>query len=145
MTSQAKIESNRRNALRSTGPRSTNGKARSRGNARKHGLAIPVSRDDSVVGELTTMAETFGQLLENAEAARLVAEAQLELIRVQRKRTDAINHTIDEVNRRNDTVSVEEWKALGPAAALEPIAAFDRYERRASSRLRKILKKKGSG
>ena len=39
MTSQARLDANRRNALRSTGPRSAAGKARSAQNALKHGLA----------------------------------------------------------------------------------------------------------
>ena len=38
MTSAAKIEANRRNALKSTGPRSRLGKIRSARNAEKHGL-----------------------------------------------------------------------------------------------------------
>lgn len=47
MTSQRKIEANRRNASRSTGPRSAEGKARSRLNAVSHGLSAQLS---SVIG-----------------------------------------------------------------------------------------------
>ena len=38
MTSQEQTEANRRNALKSTGPKSTKGKARASLNALKHGL-----------------------------------------------------------------------------------------------------------
>jgi hypothetical protein len=45
MASPAKIAANRRNARRSTGPRSAAGKARARRNAFRHGLATPASLD----------------------------------------------------------------------------------------------------
>ena len=40
--SQKQIEANKRNALKSTGPKSAEGKARSRGNGLKHGMAALV-------------------------------------------------------------------------------------------------------
>ena len=45
MTSAAKIAANRRNARRSTGPRSAAGKARARHNRFRHGLVTPASLD----------------------------------------------------------------------------------------------------
>jgi hypothetical protein len=54
MTSFRQLEANRRNALRSTGPATTEGKQRSRQNATRHGLC----------------AETVVQLAENAEDYR---------------------------------------------------------------------------
>ena len=49
--SQAKIDANRRNALRSTGPRTAEGKAVSRANALKHGLcaSIVVPEDPALI------------------------------------------------------------------------------------------------
>src|SRR3954453_10734710 len=47
MTSQARLDANRRNATRSTGPRTRTGKARSAQNALQHGLARPVNQAES--------------------------------------------------------------------------------------------------
>src|SRR6266567_9478057 len=59
MTSLRQLEANRRNALRSTGPRTENGKQQSRRNALKHGLT----------------AETVIEPLENPEEYRVFEEA----------------------------------------------------------------------
>ena len=55
LPSQARVDANRRNAQRSTGPKTEVGKSRSRGNAVKHGLAgagiaLP-SEDDAAIRE----------------------------------------------------------------------------------------------
>jgi len=46
MASERQIEANRRNARKSTGPRSTSGKKRASGNAFRHGLTKPISSAD---------------------------------------------------------------------------------------------------
>ena len=56
MTSNKQLQANRRNAQRSTGPRSPEGKARSRLNSRKHGLTAKML---IIVGEC---ADDFDQL-----------------------------------------------------------------------------------
>src|SRR5881398_3974931 len=59
MTSLRQIEANRRNALKSTGPKTENGKQRSRRNALRHGFT----------------AETVIEPLENAEEYRAFEDA----------------------------------------------------------------------
>src|SRR2546426_2499726 len=59
MTSLSQIEANRRNALKSTGPKTENGKQQSRRNALRHGLT----------------AETVIEPLENPEKYRAFEEA----------------------------------------------------------------------
>lgn len=147
MTSQARIDANRRNALRSTGPRSDKGKARSRRNALKHGLSVAVSRDEAVAAELEAIAAVFAPLLDDSrEIAQLAAELQLQMVRVQRRRAELIDRSIRQVKKLSDSLNPQTAEILGIAAALPGIAAFDRYEQRALSRLRKILKgKKRSG
>jgi hypothetical protein len=51
MTSFQQFEANRRNALRSTGPKTENGKRRSRVNAVRHGLAAERERSTSPAPE----------------------------------------------------------------------------------------------
>lgn len=143
MTSQAKIDANRRNALRSTGPRTDKGKARSLRNALKHGLSVAVSRDQAVAGELEAITAVFAPLLDDSrEIARLAAEMQVQMVRVQRRRAELIDRSIGQVNKLSDSLNPKRAEILGIAAALPDIAAFDRYEQRALSRLRKILKGK---
>jgi hypothetical protein len=57
MTSAAKIAANRRNAQRSTGPRSAAGKARSRYNALQHRLNVPVQYDQTTADEIENLAD----------------------------------------------------------------------------------------
>jgi hypothetical protein len=61
MTSWAQFQANRRNALKSTGPRTEEGKDRSRMNAVRHGLT----------------AETVIAALEDAEDYKVVREERL--------------------------------------------------------------------
>ncbi|WP_406857189.1 hypothetical protein ABEG18_06040 [Alsobacter sp. KACC 23698] len=65
MTSERQIAANRRNAQKSTGPRSAAGKMRSRLNARRHGLTavLPEPADRALLGEIERVlqAETGAQ------------------------------------------------------------------------------------
>ena len=82
MTSPAKIAANRRNARRSTGPRSTAGKARARRNAFRHGLATPASVDhvatDRIDELVDALTRDFSRQLEY-ELATVAAKHKLKL------------------------------------------------------------------
>src|SRR3954470_17646791 len=56
IVSEARIAANRRNALKSTGPRTEEGKQRSRANALKHGLcaSVVVAEDVTLVQQRTS-------------------------------------------------------------------------------------------
>jgi hypothetical protein len=79
MATERQIEANRRNAQKSTGPRSASGKKQSSKNAYKHGLSTQTSIN---VAEVETLA---GQIAGPAkdrkvsELARAVAEADIRL------------------------------------------------------------------
>ncbi len=145
MTSAKKIEANRRNALRSTGPRTEVGKARSRRNAFKHGLEIPVSRNNSFAEQIEALAAELTSLsAKPREIVRLAAEWQVEVARVQATRVDIINRKLEQQAATGDeAVSEEARVASAVAAALPDLLALDRYERRALSRLRKVLRSFG--
>jgi hypothetical protein len=118
VTSERKIEANRRNAARSTGPRTAAGKTRAAQNARRHGLNVPVCSDPAWSGEIKGLARSIAG--EDApprryELACRVAEAQIDVIRVRRARLAL-------------------WPAaLGEVDGIKRLAAMDFYERLAVS------------
>ena len=76
MTSLRQIESNRRNAQRSTGPKTQSGKARSSQNAVRHGLTA-----ETVIGPLEDPADyrAFEQAVTTAYDAETAVERELVL------------------------------------------------------------------
>jgi hypothetical protein len=143
MTSPAKIAANRRNARRSTGPRSAAGKARARRNAFRHGLATPASLDhvamDRIDDLVFALTRDFPSKVE-LELATLAAEAQAEIERVRQAKVSMVNrayaHLRDEGGR---LLSAGERAALAFAGKTEILMACERYERRAISRRNRAL------
>ena len=144
MTSPAKIAANRRNARRSTGPRSAAGKARARRNAFRHGLATPASLDhvamDRIDDLIFALTRDFPNQLE-LELATLAAEAESEIERVRQAKVSMVNrayaHLRDEGGR---LLSAGERAALAFAGKTEILMACERYERRAISRRNRALR-----
>jgi hypothetical protein len=96
MASERQIAANRRNARKSTGPRSEPGKKRASQNAHRHGLTI---RMTSV--ELDRQVEVLARQLAGdtedkmtLEFARVAAEAELELARVRQVKTALIERIV---------------------------------------------------
>jgi hypothetical protein len=91
MTSAQKTRANRPNARASTGPRTAEGRNRSARNARRHGLSLPVLADPVLsqdVAELTRKIAGSNPSRELYERARRVAEAQIDLRRIRRARSN---------------------------------------------------------
>lgn len=110
---------NRANALASTGPRTTAGKAISARNARRHGLSLPALRDPALADDVAALARAIAGPQAGPrrfELACRIAAAQIDLVRVRRARHQAFSDL------------------LRDAAVAPRLAVFDRYEQRARSR-----------
>jgi hypothetical protein len=126
MASEKQIAANRANALKSTGPRTSAGRATSSRNAYRHGLSVPMAPDSEQVESLAQAiaGETAGEEQPEAarqdqlEAARALAEAQLELKRIREAKVAATPTGLDQM--------------LDPGV-LTGLCAIGRYERLALS------------
>jgi hypothetical protein len=93
MTSETKRAANRRNAARSTGPRSAAGKKRARQNALRHGLAISLRQDPATWAEIERMAKLIcgdGASRLEYELALVRAESEILLRRARMARVAVI-------------------------------------------------------
>src|ERR1700722_15808028 len=98
MTSDRKIESNRKNAQKSTGPRSEAGQRRSRRNALRHGLAIAIGSDPSSSEDINRLAGILAQGRSGpniGEFAHQAAEAEIDLLRIRKLRASRFAAVLD--------------------------------------------------
>lgn len=144
MASAAKIAANRRNAQLSTGPRSTAAKARTRYNALQHRLNVPARYDQATGEEIQRLAVYLSADAvdpQEQDLAMRAAEAQFDLLRVQRAKVDLINGAAKQLARTDASLPAGERAALAFMDKSKILAAFDRYERRATSRRNRPLRK----
>ena len=119
MTSARKLWSNRRNALRSTGPRTRAGKARAARNARRHGLNLSAACGPAWADEIVALARIIAGPdagAERLELASRIAAAQIDVVRARRARCDLLP------------------AELCTPDGIKHLAAIVRYERRAFAR-----------
>jgi hypothetical protein len=93
MASEGQIAANRRNARKSTGPRSGAGKKRTSRNAYRHGLTLNITSTAAFAKQLDKLARKIAGNTDDAitlERARAVAQADLELARVRRAKVALI-------------------------------------------------------
>src|SRR5262249_61173318 len=87
MASERQIAANRRNARKSTGPRSSPGKKRSSHNAYRHGLTLNITSTAAYAKQLDKRLREIAGDSKDAiqpERARAIARAELDLARVRR-------------------------------------------------------------
>src|SRR5215213_8060140 len=95
MASARQLAANRANARRSTGPRSARGKARSSLNALRHGLAVSVYTDPDLSDEIEGLARRIADRHPTfLHLARAIAEAEVDLRRVRRIRSQLIARAV---------------------------------------------------
>jgi hypothetical protein len=128
MASSKQIAANRRNARKSTGPKSVPGRSRSSRNALRHRLAVPLAADPHVCDEVKKLAKAIAAaagLARPGEAAHSFAEAEFDLLRIRKLKSTVLNETgfVDDFASLNDKLS-----------------KIARYECRAFSRRKRALR-----
>jgi hypothetical protein len=99
MASERQIAANRRNAEKSTGPRTTFGRQRASGNAYRHGLAARPILGAVALKQVEKLARKIAGANPSAltlEWARSAAEAMLDLARVRRVKMDLLERAAEE-------------------------------------------------
>jgi hypothetical protein len=141
--SDRRLRANRANAARSTGPRTKAGKAATRLNALRHGLAASSHYQAGADREIETLARAIVGAEQGSELlalARRVADAELRLRRVRSAQMILANTAPRLENFRADSsgaVQGASRKSVTPVRSLGKdfeAGALDRYERRARSR-----------
>lgn len=125
MASEKQIAANRANATRSTGPKTVVGKSRSRRNAFRHGLSLGMARDEISLSKINALARALVHDENDSQQlflATSIADAQINLLRIERTRTDIM-------------VALEDRDS--DSRKLRRLAALDRYERYARTKRRR--------
>lgn len=139
MINERRLQANRANARRSTGPTSASGKARAAQNARQHGLSQDILADPALGQDVDELAKRIAHEAHRPDLidlARRVAEAHVDVQRVRRFRQERLEAAM--LADGHDGAPPRVLGADELAAALEPLTkelkAVDRYTRRALSR-----------
>ena len=156
MASLKQIEANRRNAKRSTGPRSAFGKSLARANSVRHGLLSKVLVDPELLAEKQELARRIARehgKPDDAAEARTVADAELTLT------ARAIRVRLLDSSPSPQMTGGSEWSSSDSKQADPPrtapgnsdlalaylrlapiLAKLDRYEQRAISRRQRAVR-----
>jgi hypothetical protein len=160
MTSERKLAANQNNATRSTGPRTAQGKSRSKHNALRHGLTTNTRHNPAVLPQIERMTKAIckqGADRLEYEQALEIAENEFMVLAVRAARVAAtIAPTLTKkspgANEPKPDDEAEQIVCEGQSSpftqdeatafrhALPEITLYDRYERRALSRRQRAIR-----
>jgi hypothetical protein len=129
MTSRRQIEANRRNADKSTGPKTEPGKQRSSRNAFRHGLSLPLPVDANAAALKDCLMSAF-DLSSDSEnvAVESIAYGYLEVARVRRERARALGDLVQALDKGR------------PVDNVKKLYRMERYERLGGQKWRRGLR-----
>ena len=154
MATERQIAANRRNARKSTGPRSSAGKRRARANAYRHGLSATRAQNAKRIKFVKKLVRRIvGKSSDRVllEHARTLAEAEYDLTRIRALKNGLIDRVLGSVERETSpdstaTATFTRSAASAPISAgtsqpsgqtvertLADLRRLDRYERHASA------------
>jgi hypothetical protein len=122
MASERQIAANRRNARKSTGPRSGAGKTRAGRNAYRHGLTVSITSTAGYAKQLETLVRKIAGDTKDAvklERARTIAQAELELARVRRAKVALIERASAFGELDPSRLTVSQMKAIRLLSAFQ--------------------------
>jgi len=137
MTSADKIAANRRNARRSTGPRTATGKRKVAENALRHGLLASLHADPAMSGAVARVAAALGGPNASGHLRALIepiAEAHVDMLRARSARAAMIDLAAAGLP------ADPEREAQAIMEALPSLVRLDRYERSAMRRRHRALR-----
>jgi hypothetical protein len=154
VTTERQIAANRRNARKSTGPRSSTGKRRARANAYRHGLSAPRAQNAKRIKFVKKLVRRIvGKSSDRVllEHAHTLAEAEYDLVKIRALKTGLIDRVLGSLERgsspdpaatatfpRSAASTPVTPRASQPSAqpvegTLADLRRLDRYERHAAA------------
>ena len=96
VASERQIAANRKNAIKSTGPKTRAGKRRAAGNAYRHGLSIQTDHGEDPEALVSLVWRIAGNTTDQKllQFARIAARACLELVRIRQVKRDMIGRMV---------------------------------------------------
>ena len=128
MTTEKQILANRRNGALSRGPKTVEGKAKSRRNAFRHGLSKNAAQNPALARLIEQLAQTLTDDPGRFAQAMVLAAGEIDLARVRTVRAELFNHQFFLSERNSAPNSNNNWSR---------IEKLERYERRALTRIKR--------